>query len=125
MTFCRVADLAERGCRTLALDVTDEQSMRAGVAAVEKAEGAVGVLVNNAGHSLSGAGETLDMDDVRRQFETNVFGLIRMCQRYPVTPSAWLFLGQHAVLTDRMWDAVAGTSTRTRSSAGARPGQRL
>jgi NAD(P)-dependent dehydrogenase (short-subunit alcohol dehydrogenase family) len=233
-----IADLAERGCRTLALDVTDEQSMRAAVAAVEQAEGAVGVLVNNAGYSQSGAVETLDMNDVRRQFETNVFGLIRMCQlvlpgmrrrrsgriinlssmggkltfpgggayhatkhaveaisdalrfevkgfgidvvviepgliktqfgetakatldeggdgpyakfneavaaatvdayegplsrlgggpeavartiekavtakrprtRYPVTPSAWLFMGQRAVLTDRMWDAVAGT----------------
>ncbi len=44
-----IADLAERGCRTLALDVTDEQSMRSAVAAVEEAEGAVGVLVNNAG----------------------------------------------------------------------------
>ena len=75
-----IADLADRGCRTLALDVTDEQSMRSAVAAVEEAEGAVGVLVNNAGYSQSGAVETLDLDDVRRQFETNVFGLIRMCQ---------------------------------------------
>ncbi len=75
-----IADLAQHGCRTLALDVTDEQSMRAAVSAVEDAEGAVGVLVNNAGYSLSGAVETLDLDDVRRQFETNVFGLIRMCQ---------------------------------------------
>jgi NADP-dependent 3-hydroxy acid dehydrogenase YdfG len=233
-----IADLAASGCRTLALDVTDEKSMRDAVAAVEDAEGAVGVLVNNAGYSQSGAVETLDLDDVRRQFETNVFGLIRMCQlvlpgmrrqrsgriinlssmggkltfpgggayhatkhaveaisdalrfevkgfgvdvvviepgliktqfaetaratvdesrdgpyasfneavaaatvdayegplsrlgggpdavaktiekaitakrprtRYPVTPSAWLFLGQRAVMTDRMWDAVTGT----------------
>jgi NAD(P)-dependent dehydrogenase (short-subunit alcohol dehydrogenase family) len=233
-----IADLVQRGCRTLALDVTDEQSMRAAVKTVEEAEGAIEVLVNNAGYSQSGAIETLDMDDVRRQFETNVFGLIRMCQlvlpgmrqrrsgriinlssmggkltfpgggayhatkhaveaisdalrfevkgfgvyvvviepgliktqfaetakatvdagdrgpyakfneaiaaatvdayqgplsrlgggpetvartiekavsakrprtRYPVTPSAWLFMGQRAVLTDRMWDAVAGT----------------
>jgi NADP-dependent 3-hydroxy acid dehydrogenase YdfG len=233
-----IADLAASGCRTLALDVTDERSMRDAVAAVEDAESAVGVLVNNAGYSQSGAVETLDLDDVRRQFETNVFGLIRMCQlvlpgmrrqrsgriinlssmggkltfpgggayhatkhaveaisdalrfevkgfgvdvvviepgliktqfgetaratvdesrdgpyasfneavaaatvdayegplsrlgggpdavaktiekaiaakrprtRYPVTPSAWLFLGQRAVMTDRMWDAVTGT----------------
>jgi NADP-dependent 3-hydroxy acid dehydrogenase YdfG len=233
-----IADLAASGCRTLALDVTDEKSMRDAVAAVEDAEGAVGVLVNNAGYSQSGAVETLDLDDVRRQFETNVFGLIRMCQlvlpgmrrqrsgriinlssmggkltfpgggayhatkhaveaisdalrfevkgfgvdvvviepgliktqfgetaratvdesrdgpyasfneavaaatvdayegplsrlgggpdavaktiekaitakrprtRYPVTPSAWLFLGQRAVMTDRTWDAVTGT----------------
>ena len=75
-----IADLAERGCRTLALDVTDEESMRAAIAAVEEAEGAVGVLVNNAGYSQSGALEALSMERLRAQFETNVFGLVRMCQ---------------------------------------------
>ena len=72
--------LAAKGCRTLALDVTDEASMRAAVAAVEEAEGAVGVLVNNAGYSQSGAVESVTMDAARRQFETNVLGLLRMCQ---------------------------------------------
>jgi len=75
-----VADLEAIGCKTLALDVTDEASMQAAVDAVVEAEGAVGVLVNNAGYSQSGAIETVSMDDVRRQFETNVFGLIRMGQ---------------------------------------------
>src|SRR5919106_3182091 len=75
-----IQDLAGRGCNTLALDVTDEGSMHAAVSAVEEAEGAVGVLVNNAGYSQSGAVETLSLDELRRQFETNVFGLIRMCQ---------------------------------------------
>src|ERR687885_2789560 len=75
-----IADLEEKGCRTLALDVTDEDSMRAAVAAVEEAEGAVGALVNNAGYSQSGAIEEVPLDQVRRQFETNVFGLVRMCQ---------------------------------------------
>jgi NADP-dependent 3-hydroxy acid dehydrogenase YdfG len=75
-----VADLEQAGCKTLALDVTDEESMRAAVAAVEQADGAIGALVNNAGYSQSGAVETVPMDDVRRQFETNVFGLLRMCQ---------------------------------------------
>ncbi len=75
-----VADLEAKGCRTLALDVTDEASMTAAVSAVEQAEGAVGVLVNNAGYSQSGALETVAMDDLRAQFETNVFGLMRMCQ---------------------------------------------
>ena len=70
-------DLAAAGCRTLALDVTDEESMVAAVAAVE---GGVGVLINNAGYSQSGALETLSMDSVRRQFETNVFGLLRLTQ---------------------------------------------
>jgi NAD(P)-dependent dehydrogenase (short-subunit alcohol dehydrogenase family) len=75
-----IADLQEAGCRTLALDVTNEESMRAAVAAVEEADGAVGALVNNAGYSQSGAVETVPLDEVRRQFETNVYGLLRMCQ---------------------------------------------
>jgi NADP-dependent 3-hydroxy acid dehydrogenase YdfG len=72
--------LKAKGCETLALDVTDEQSMTAAVSAVAEAEGAVGVLVNNAGYSQSGAVETVPIDEVRRQFETNVFGLLRMSQ---------------------------------------------
>jgi NAD(P)-dependent dehydrogenase (short-subunit alcohol dehydrogenase family) len=75
-----IADLAEKGCKTLALDVTDEASMTAAVAEVEAAEGAVGALVNNAGYSQSGALETVPMAELRKQFETNVFGLVRMCQ---------------------------------------------
>ncbi len=75
-----LAELEREGARTLALDVTDEDSMRAAVAAVEAAEGAVGVLVNNAGYSQSGALETVPIDSARRQFETNVFGLARLTQ---------------------------------------------
>ena len=75
-----LSDLKAKGCETLALDVTDEASMQAAVDAVVAAEGAVGVLVNNAGYSQSGAVESVPLDQVRRQFETNVFGLIRMCQ---------------------------------------------
>jgi NAD(P)-dependent dehydrogenase (short-subunit alcohol dehydrogenase family) len=75
-----IADLEQKGCRTLALDVTSEESMQAAVRAVEEAEGAVGALVNNAGYSQSGAVESIPLDSVRAQFETNVFGLIRMCQ---------------------------------------------
>src|SRR5271168_266558 len=75
-----IAQLGEAGCHTLALDVTDEESMRVAVETVEQAEGAVGVLVNNAGYSQSGAIETVAMDAVRRQFETNVFGAVRLTQ---------------------------------------------
>ncbi len=75
-----LADLAEAGCKTLALDVTDEASMSSAVGQVVEAEGAVGVLINNAGYSQSGAVESIDLESIRRQFETNVFGLIRMSQ---------------------------------------------
>ena len=75
-----ISDLDAKGCKTLACDVTDEASMAAAVKAVEDAEGAVGVLVNNAGYSQSGAIDSVPLDKARAQFETNVFGLIRMCQ---------------------------------------------
>src|SRR3954464_14700650 len=75
-----VDDLEARGCRVLALDVTDEDSMQAAVKAVADEHGAVGAALPNAGYSQSGAVEDVPLDEVRRQFETNVFGLIRMCQ---------------------------------------------
>jgi NADP-dependent 3-hydroxy acid dehydrogenase YdfG len=75
-----IEDLAELGCKTLVLDVCDEQSMRDAVSQVEQAEGAIGVLINNAGYSQSGAVESISDKDMRRQFETNVFGLVRMCR---------------------------------------------
>jgi NAD(P)-dependent dehydrogenase (short-subunit alcohol dehydrogenase family) len=75
-----IRDLGDRGCKLLSLDVTDDESMQAAVQAVEEAEGAVGSLVNNAGYSQGGPVEEVPLDDVRRQFETNVFGLVRMCQ---------------------------------------------
>ena len=75
-----LTDLEAKGCKTLALDVTDEASCRAAVDAVEAAEGAVGVLVNNAGYSQSGAVESVPEERVRAQFETNVFGPLRLCR---------------------------------------------
>lgn len=75
-----IADLAAAGCETLRLDVCDEASMRAAVAHVEAREGAVGVLVNNAGYGSEGPTEEVSMDEVRLQFETNVFGLLRLTQ---------------------------------------------
>ncbi len=75
-----LSGLVAAGCRTLALDVTDEASMSAAVAAVEGETGGVDALVNNAGYSQSGPLEEVPPAELRRQFETNVFGLLRMCQ---------------------------------------------
>lgn len=72
--------LKAKGCHTLPLDVTSEESMTAAVKAILDETGRIDALVNNAGYSQSGAAETLDLDDVRRQFETNVFGLLRLSQ---------------------------------------------
>jgi NAD(P)-dependent dehydrogenase (short-subunit alcohol dehydrogenase family) len=75
-----LAGLARPGIYTLTLDVTDEASMTEAVAGVEEAAGPVGVLVNNAGYGLYGPVEQLPMDEIRRQFETNFFGLVRLTQ---------------------------------------------
>jgi NADP-dependent 3-hydroxy acid dehydrogenase YdfG len=75
-----IEHLKDAGCHTLALDVTDETSMRAAVDEVQRTEGAVGVLVNNAGYSQGGAIEQVPLEAVRAQFETNVFGVIGMTQ---------------------------------------------
>lgn len=73
-------DLRSLGCRTLALDVTDETARRAVVEGIEREFGAVGVLVNNAGYGQYGPLEEISLDALRRQFETNVFGGLRLSQ---------------------------------------------
>jgi NAD(P)-dependent dehydrogenase (short-subunit alcohol dehydrogenase family) len=75
-----LTELERAGARVLALDVTDEASMSAAVAAVEAEHGSMGTLVNNAGYGVYGPVEEVPMDEVRREFETNVFGLGRLTQ---------------------------------------------
>src|SRR5690348_17963735 len=70
-----IRDLEAAGCKLLALDVCDEASIRAAVAQIEAEQGAVGALINNAGYGSEGPIEEVPMEEVRRQFETNVFGL--------------------------------------------------
>ena len=75
-----LTELADAGCAVLRLDVCDEASMKDAVASIEQAHGAVGVLVNNAGYEQAGPIEEVPLDLVRKEFETNVFGLMRLTQ---------------------------------------------
>lgn len=72
-------DLKEGGFEVtpLALDVTKPDEIAAAVATAEKA-GPIDVLVNNAGFEIRGPVEALSDDLLRRQFETNVFGVVRL-----------------------------------------------
>jgi len=65
---------------TLEMDVCDDGSVRSAVASVHQKAGAIDVLINNAGFVQVGAVEDLGMEDWRRQFETNFFGVIRVTQ---------------------------------------------
>ncbi|MFJ6215975.1 SDR family NAD(P)-dependent oxidoreductase [Streptomyces sp. NPDC092296] len=79
---------AERlGARTVQLDVTDEASVRAAAAAIE-ADGGLDVLVNNAGIEERGGGNAVigaaevTADLMRKTFETNVFGTVRVTHAF-------------------------------------------
>ncbi|WP_213736708.1 oxidoreductase [Bradyrhizobium sp. dw_411] len=69
-----------RGAHALVLDVTDTQAIAPAVADVENRIGAIDVLVNNAGYGHEGILEESSIDDLRRQFEVNVFGAVAMIQ---------------------------------------------
>jgi NAD(P)-dependent dehydrogenase (short-subunit alcohol dehydrogenase family) len=66
------------------MDVTDEASMVGGIERILAEQGRVDVLVNNAGYGSYGAVEDVPLDEARRQFEVNLFGLARLVQL--VTP---------------------------------------
>ena len=120
------------GCTPVELDVTDDASAHAAVERIEREAGAVGVLVNNAGYSQSGAVESVSLDDARRQLETNVLGLARLTQlvlpgmrrqgwgrivnvssmggRFTFPGGGWYHASKHAVeaLSDALRFEVAG-----------------
>jgi NAD(P)-dependent dehydrogenase (short-subunit alcohol dehydrogenase family) len=81
----RMAGLAELGVVVAELDVTDDASMVAFVDRVIAERGRIDALVNNAGYGSYGAVEDVPLEEGRRQFEVNLFGLARMTQL--VTPS--------------------------------------
>lgn len=76
----RMEHLKAKGIRVLSLDVTDEKSMAACIAAIEKEAGGVDILVNNAGYGSYGSIEEVPMEAARRQVEVNLFGLARLTQ---------------------------------------------
>ena len=69
-----------QGIRPLVLDVTQEDSMVQAVQTIAAEQSSIDVLVNNAGFALNGPVEELSLTEVRNEFETNVFGLVRMTQ---------------------------------------------
>ena len=78
----QMSDIASQGAKVLSLDVTDDQSMQAAVQTLLAAEGRIDALVNNAGSGYGsyGALEDVPINEAKRQFEVNVFGLMRLTQ---------------------------------------------
>ncbi|MFV8752638.1 oxidoreductase [Nannocystaceae bacterium ST9] len=84
----RMRELERRGARVLAMDVTDEASMSAGVAQILAEQGRVDVLVNNAGYGSYGAIEEVEIAEGRRQFEVNLFGAASLIRKLVPTMRA-------------------------------------
>jgi NAD(P)-dependent dehydrogenase (short-subunit alcohol dehydrogenase family) len=80
----RMQELEQTGVTAFAMDVTDDTAMTNGIARILDAHGRIDVLVNNAGYGSYGAVEIVPIDEARRQFEVNLFGLARLVQL--VTP---------------------------------------
>jgi NAD(P)-dependent dehydrogenase (short-subunit alcohol dehydrogenase family) len=80
----RMEGLEQAGVTAFAMDVTDDASMTSGIERILGEHGRIDVLVNNAGYGSYGAVENVPIDEARRQFEVNVFGLARLIQL--VTP---------------------------------------
>lgn len=73
-------DIESKGGKALSLDVSRPESCAAAVEAVIKAEGRIDVLINNAGYGSFGAIEDVPLEEARRQFDVNVFGLAHLMQ---------------------------------------------
>jgi len=65
---------------TVQLDVNDDISVKNAIQSITAESSRIDVLVNNAGYGLTGAFEDLSMEEIRSQYETNLFGVIRVTQ---------------------------------------------
>ena len=76
----RMEHLTHAGIRPLAMDVTDDESLRSGVKHILAEQGRIDVLVNGAGYGSYGAIEDVPLAEARHQFDVNVFGAARLTQ---------------------------------------------
>lgn len=76
------ADMANwKNVKVYALDVTKEASIHQAFDQVQKDFGSIDVVVNNAGYGVDGVFEAMSDDVIERQFDTNVFGLMRVTRK--------------------------------------------
>lgn len=75
-----MSDLKAKGMHVVSLDLTNDESIVNAVNTVLQKEGRIDILINNAGYGSYGAVEDVPLDEARRQFEVNLFGMARLTQ---------------------------------------------
>ncbi len=76
----KMEDLKLAGVHLISMDVTDENSLKAGVDKVIATEKRIDVLINNAGYGSYGSLEDVAISEAKYQFEVNIFALARLTQ---------------------------------------------
>ena len=76
----RLEPLGDKGVTAVQMDLTDSASIEKAVARILQKEKRVDLLINNAGYGSYGPVEQVPIEEVRRQFEVNLFGLARLTQ---------------------------------------------
>ena len=76
----KMKDLEDAGGHAIGMDVLEESQIKAGIDQIIQKHDRIDVLVNNAGYAVYGAIEDITIDEARRQFEVNIFGLARLTQ---------------------------------------------
>lgn len=77
----KMEDIVQAGGKAIAMDITDESQVKNAVDQVMNEQGKVDVLINNAGFAIYGPVEEVPIDQARRQFEVNIFGLANLTQK--------------------------------------------
>lgn len=77
----KMGDLLRKGGHAIKMDITKEEEISAAIAQIEEEQGRVDILINNAGYAVWGAVETVNLEDARRQFEVNIFGLASLTKK--------------------------------------------
>ncbi len=76
----KMDDLAAKGAVPVSMDITNEESIKTGINSILNKESSIDILVNNAGYGSYGTIEDVPIEEAKRQFEVNIFGLARITQ---------------------------------------------
>ena len=77
----RIQNKSQLPYHNVIMDVTDLQSVKAGIEYIYQKAGRIDIMINNAGIGIAGAVSDTSLEEAQHQFDTNFFGVLRVCQQ--------------------------------------------